>query len=376
MSSRMWWRGRAAAVALGTMMFAACADAEITAPVASLPAAPARLSDSLAQKVADLGFRADMIVDKGEYFLVEGDISILKSALAGPRSAPGGPRFQYHTHELVSQAKMAQGLKVDLSGIASNSAWVTAAREAMARWNWTNSKIHLVEGSPADISFHFANLGTNNYALASWPSGGNPGATIHINPTYSSISASRKLWLLVHEIGHTLGNRHSNWDDLNEEYSPEHLTRGANHIPGTPTGADANSVMTGGVGARSWNGFSSYDNTAAQYLYPLGAVYISYFQSDAAGNVSFTWGQVADASHYKVNYEYWYETWEYEPMFPEGGYYRWVSASYEVQNSPSTWYSGGPQGTGEAPYACAYYITAHYPSGKQAGYARTQDVTC
>ena len=68
---------------------------------------------------------------------------------------------------------------------------------------------------------------------------------------------------MVHELGHCIGFRHTNWDIKGEGIS----SVGANYIPNTPN-QDSNSVMNGGTASYSWNGFSSYDISAVKYLYP------------------------------------------------------------------------------------------------------------
>ncbi len=122
--------------------------------------------DPLVAQLVTLGFRRDMIVDRGDYFLVEGDIRISKDAvgrlaLSPPRSTldilraqPAQelrPYPQWRTDSLVGQTQV-QNILVDLSGLASQPAWQNAAREALVKWNTVNcSGVHLAEGTPADI---------------------------------------------------------------------------------------------------------------------------------------------------------------------------------------------------------------------------------
>jgi hypothetical protein len=366
MSSRTWVRRRRAGtlVAGACAVLAACQDAEIVTPEVQ----PAPLTAPLVQQVADLGFRTDMIVDEGDHFRVEGDIIIAKSALAGPRVAPpvGGPVFQWHTNQLVAQSKMAQGLRVNLTGISSNSGWLAAARDAITQWNWTGgTKIRLVEGSPADITFNFASLPSGTLAQASFPTNGVPGGTIHVSTSYNSLSSSRKVWVLVHEIGHTIGYRHSNWDDLNEENYAEHYTYGANQIPGTPYN-DANSVMTGGVGSRTWNGFSSYDQVGNRYLYPAPAPVITSEGYDAAQHPTFSWAAVPDASSYHVYYHYYAYEFIYEPSFPDGGYWGWQEYYSDLGYTTATSYTNPwLTYTGNSDCSPRFSVYPVYPNGKE-----------
>jgi len=69
---------------------------------------------------------------------------------------------------------------------------------------------------------------------------------------------------MTHELGHTIGFRHTNWDDLGE---PETLL-GLFHIEGTPEGNDPHSIMNGGNATSGFSGLSYYDKVALRALYP------------------------------------------------------------------------------------------------------------
>ena len=90
--------------------------------------------------------------------------------------------------------------------------------------------------------------------------------TILINLDFDSnksVELGSKSYNMVHELGHCIGLRHTNWDIRGEPINPW----GANLIPGTPS-QDPNSVMNGGTANNVYLGFSSYDIIALQYLYP------------------------------------------------------------------------------------------------------------
>jgi hypothetical protein len=252
------------AVAGLALLAAACADAG--APTGSVPAA-----DPLLVKLAAAGWDTAGAQDMGDRFIVEGDIGIAKDVVASWPAAtpipggPMGPKLQWHTTNLVGQTRV-YGLKVDLSGLASQPAWQTAARQAMAEWNALGqSAVYLVEGTPADITVRTGYYGLCGIAAeASWPSGQNPGPTITVNTNYcgSPNNSSTKLHNMVHEFGHVLGLRHSNWQ-ARGEVDPA----GAIQVPGTPA-TDASSVMNGGTAANAWAGFSANDRVAVRTLYP------------------------------------------------------------------------------------------------------------
>ena len=274
---------------------AACQDN----PAAGPETAP--LDQDLVRQVEALGFRGDMIEDLGDAVLVEGDIYFTKSQLRSFRPQPSGdplqPRFQYTTTARVSRPKINQ-IQVDLSGLNSEPAWQSAARDAIAHWSGiADSYVKIVEGSPADITVSTTCTSSNVAAYASFPSGGNPGGTIYVNTCFGySTSDAQKVHNMVHEFGHTIGFRHSNYVQLGESAGPE----GASHIWGTPTsGNDAGSAMNGGTALNSWAGFSASDELATARIYSLPPPMVSV--TNVSNYPLVSWDAIPGATGYTVN---------------------------------------------------------------------------
>jgi hypothetical protein len=284
---------RAVALLLaGTL--AACSDAPTGA-------APESENAALARQVAALGFRADMIEDHGDYVLVEGDIYLSKTQLRAVPLLPGGdpmaPKLQYRTTNLVTSANV-RDVVVNVSGLASQPAWQTAARDAMTHWNGTGSNVQMTEGTSAvDITVATTCTSSNVAAYASFPSGGNVGPTIYVNTCFAySTSSAQKVHNMVHELGHTLGFRHSNYTQQGESAG----TEGAVHIYGTPTSGNATgSVMNGGTALNSWAGFAASDLTAVRAIYPLAGP-SSYTVTNSGGYPLISWSAVTGATSYTI----------------------------------------------------------------------------
>lgn len=341
---------------------AACSDA----PTGAAPES----SDVLARQVAALGFRSDMIQDHGDFVLVEGDIYLSKAQLRTvtltDADDPMRPAFQYRTTNLVSSANV-RDIVVNLSGLSSQTAWQTAARTAMTHWNGTGSNVVMTEGTSAvDITVATTCTSSNVAAFASFPSGGNTGPTIYVNTCFAySTSSAQKVHNMVHEFGHTLGFRHSNYTQMGESAG----TEGAVHIYGTPTSGNATgSVMNGGTALNSWAGFATSDLTAVRSIYPLAGP-SSYSVTNSGGYPLISWSAVAGATGYTVSLI------TYNTL--NGQYQsRWSSAlitttstSYLDTDHPWTGESTCSSGYyddlygGETGHWYEYSITVHYSNG-------------
>ena len=216
---------------------------------------------------------------------VEGDgLFLIKDLLNATREK------QYHTNNLL-KSSVAGNLKIALktSGAYSISQkWQVAFKEAIKNWNsikksfdahTTFTRLKEVDISDDyDILVYESFLGRNlTIARAGFPmNGGTAFNGIYINSGFTeTLTDKERIFTATHEIGHSLGLRHTNWFDRNSDgfsnmsdpgdYEGE-SSYGANYIFSTPTGLDPNSVMNAIVAP--WNKFSRYDRAAIRYLYP------------------------------------------------------------------------------------------------------------
>lgn len=232
----------------------------------------AKRPSTLAEKIHAMGFDTVDMLEHGDYYLVEGDVLLPKSLFDEMAEEPVEER-QWHTNNLCTTSTIFVGWASDLPQV-----WIDATKEAMTEWNnLLGCRITFVEHqSNYDIYIDNDDDILNFYtiAAASYPlPSGAPGPTIIINTDFdylycnfhatSNIPPRAALRNMVHEFGHCIGFRHTNWQALGEPVGLE----GANLINGTPQTDDI-SVMNGETGCLFWSGFSPDDIEAAETLYP------------------------------------------------------------------------------------------------------------
>lgn len=234
------------------------------------------LRDEAALK--SLGFSTANTKDMGNYYVVEEDIRITKSLLRQQRENWGSKLKQAMTSSLINypnQKKITVGIANSIPTSGEDN-WRPEILDAINEWNKVHYSCNLIltytSASNPDIliSDDAGVLGNLVLAQASFPENGKPGPSIIINLDAVEnrvFSSSQKKYNMVHELGHCLGFRHTNWYNPNPLYCE---TPGIG-VPGTPnTGynPDPKSIMNGGTALNSWNGFSTNDSYAASAMYP------------------------------------------------------------------------------------------------------------
>lgn len=245
------------------------------------------------EKLVHMGFNPDGIERVDEGYRIERDIIITNEFLASTpkiHRVPG--EEQYSTNNLVDaeggrtisvyipvETTRGRGKK-KTSGFSAT--YVAALDEAISRFKAENLTISFIRSTSNDAEIVFTRLGKRDerrgvLGSAGFPtSAGDPYGQIKMSGVLEStygLSVNGIATIMAHEMGHCIGFRHTDYFDRSISCGGATSNEGdggigANHIPGTPTGATASD--------QSWmlsctdgsdRPFNNDDQTALKYLY-------------------------------------------------------------------------------------------------------------
>ncbi len=207
------------------------------------------------------GFERNTITfnEENEMFIIDNDLLISKSEVANYIKRDGldaGLNDKQRRGTYIVSANNARNVTYFIESDVSQS-WKDAINSAVAQYNVINGS-----GLRISITNNRDNADSrifNGFSNESWVarallpnSSRRVGSWIEINTRYNGMESGRKLFTMVHEMGHNFGLLHTN------------QTSGS-VIPGTPL-TDPNSVMNSFV--LPWQGFTNFDLVAIRTLYP------------------------------------------------------------------------------------------------------------
>ncbi len=210
-------------------------------------------------------------------YVLEGDIKISEEQMEEMLKSTyelGQLGEQYRTSNLVSNNQTITVLGYTGGSNALDNTMRTALQWAVNNYNRINIGLNFTLAYGTNYQAYdmvVYRVSGGGGGSAGFPSGGNPYKFVQIQSGTSSYGTNTTEHVITHEIGHCLGLRHT--DYFNRSLSCGSGGNegsggvGAIHIPGTPTGFDANSVMLACFSANEDGEFGPNDITALEYLY-------------------------------------------------------------------------------------------------------------
>ena len=237
-------------------------------------------------------FNNDFLVD-GDLLITNQDLSIFtekkrdNEGKKGLTSENQQYRFQNivsYTPNVIRRIKYKFASSVPISG--DGGQWRTATTAAFNEWNSIrNSSLYFEPTTGvADIEISGFFSSGSGIAAAQGPNGlGNPGSQIYINTYYNYLSLDWKIQTMAHEIGHTVGFHHT---DYNTPGANPNNTVGI-LIAGTWT-SDPNSIMNHQL-TKGWTGFPYLDQLSIRTLYPLDLSEKPFYAYQKVATGGFNW---------------------------------------------------------------------------------------
>ncbi|WP_293743593.1 M57 family metalloprotease [uncultured Pedobacter sp.] len=317
-----------------TIFFSACRKDEIKIENRT------EISADIIQKLKAAGFdTSEGLRTHKNGYLVEGDIFMtindinklsgaskinipLSLSLKNLKTQSKDPLSHYRTNNLISLSSNRRTITIFMSS-SLGTYMQNCLDVAIARYNSLDLSLvfnRTLVASSADIIISttyinpYSNPNDAYLMSAGFPTSGNPYNQINVNTYYYNNSYDRldATSTLIHEIGHTVGLRHT--DYMNRAFScgvvkpgnnEGNGTSGANHIGGTSTGPTYNSIMLA-CSDGSDRPFTSEDILSLKSLYPYRKdIYIKEIH-ELLYNDSYSWGASDyDKRSYDITLEFY-----------------------------------------------------------------------
>ncbi|NOK09701.1 zinc-dependent metalloprotease [Corallococcus exercitus] len=230
-------------------------------------------NEEIVSNLIEAGFPANdiMVVDNAVYVGRDAHVSLDASREMLQTGAETAE--QYRTTNLVGTS-VTKICVVPTSQFNSYSRLSAGLDLAIENYNSQGLRITFARGSASDCTATISAKTTSGVGGSSgFPKGGKPYGTINIGVGLQDYSVDVNEHVITHEIGHTIGFRHTDYYDRSISCGGAATNEGASnvgaiHIPGTPTTASrGGSVMNSCFSSNETGEWTSSDRTALDYLY-------------------------------------------------------------------------------------------------------------
>jgi len=233
---------------------------------------PQTENEEIISNLIEAGFPANDIMVSDDAVYVGRDAQVTLEASREMLQPGKASAEQYRTTNLVSTTKT----KICINPTSTFNSYTRLSQGldlAIANYNALPLTFDMARGPTTGCSANITAATTSGTGgSAGFPSGGNPYGQINIGTGLNSYSVDVNEHVITHELGHTIGFRHSDYYNRaiscgsggNEGDSGV----GAILIPGTPsTAVVGGSIMNSCFRSTETGEFTSSDVTALNYLY-------------------------------------------------------------------------------------------------------------
>lgn len=208
-------------------------------------------------------------------YLVEGDIYLSHEQIMNFKKVGKALGRNYRTNNLVARGKV-----INIMGYVANDGYGLSTKEqnaltmAVQNYNELNLDISFnlsfgTNYTPQDMVVYVDALAGGSGGSAGFPSNGNPYKWVEIHGL-GNFSLDVIEHVITHEIGHSVGFRHTDWQtrqSCGQNVNEGAGTIGAIPIPGTTAGYDPTSLMLACFNTSVTGEFNQNDRIALEYLY-------------------------------------------------------------------------------------------------------------
>ena len=285
--------------------------------LSQIPATKDAAVNTVLAHIKSLGYTDAEIRDAGKEYIVDGDIAFPKNTVYQTETT-GNSKLQVNQYGTANYLGLNKNVIVYLDPSLGSLGNIEAFDAILALGAVPNSRVGFVTGTlaEANVIIRNENLGNGICGVSYFPVNGNPGSLVRISlDAIKSACAATGADLItqvrsvvIHELGHAIGLRHTNWHQLNEPANsvrPENQAKiAATNILGTPPDGDPASIMNGGTCGAAPADLSAYDKIAIQFIYPLnppvqGAVPVFRYHNANFGDHFYTtsYGELNDGNN-------------------------------------------------------------------------------